>query len=321
MFQLTATPGGSVERFSIHTVDVPGFGPVDLPAVVVRGAKPGRTLFAVAGIHGNEYEGMEAIRLVLRELNPLRVAGAFAAIIVANPMAYRHRSRATPPEIDGLNLARVFPGDPSGSPTRRLAAALFDLIDRNLGPADLLLDLHSGTAEVAFATMAGFRDLDGPARRASEEAARHMGLPRLWAIPDAPGPLNAETARIGIPSVGTETTGRAGCQPSDARAYADGIWHLLAYLGICPDRPQPPRDDRPARPTFDVVSPATGFLRNDRNLDDRIEAGKRLGVLVDSFGEPLAEITSPVSGTIWAARATPGVSEGELAFMVAKDAP
>lgn len=318
-FTIDRFPAGVIAHSWIRLFDLDGWGPVEIPSVVARGAKSGPLLFAVAGVHGNEYEGMDAIRRVMAELDPAAMRGTFAAIVTANPFAYAARSRETPPAIDGVNLARIFPGDAAGRPTARLAAALLELIERIVGPEDLLIDLHSGTAEVAFATMVGYRAGAGPARERSEEAARHMGLPLLWEIPDSRGPLNAETARRGIPTVGTETTGRAGCRAEDVAIYQQGLRNLLAWLGICPGWNQPVRDDRPALTTVDLHAPATGYLRVETALLAPIAAGTRIGVIIDPFGAPLAEICSPVDGTIWAARETPHVDVGDLIFMIASD--
>jgi predicted deacylase len=316
-FQLDAIGAGRRERLWLEIGPGP-VGPTLIPALAVRGAVPGRTLLAVAGIHGNEYEGMEAIRAVASDLDPARMAGSFLAIIIANPYAYEGRSRSAPPIVDGLNLARIFPGDPEGTPSQRLADALLRLVERHVGLDDLLLDLHSGTSEVAFVPLAGFREIEGPARTPSEEAMRHMGIPRLWAIPDMSGPLNAETARRGIPSVGTETTGRTGCGAEDVATYVDLLWRLLAYLGICPDHPMPDRDDRPVRRTIDLTAPETGFLRVHCRLDDDVRSGDRLATVIDPFGDPIADLISPIDGTIWALRETPATRAGELAFMVAE---
>lgn len=317
-FELDRFPPGSSARCWVRLFDLPEWGPVAVPMVVARGGEPGPLLLAVAGVHGNEYEGMEAIRQVMAELDPGTMWGTFAAVVTANPFAYASRTRESPQTLDGLNLARVFPGDPLGEPTQRLAAALFGLVGRTVGPDDLLLDLHSGTAEVAFATIVGYRAGHGPARARSEEAARHMGLPFLWEIPDAPGPLNAETSRIGIPTIGTETTGRAGCRREDVALYRQGLRNLLAYLEICPEWERPVRDARKARATVDLLAPATGFLRVEARLMAEVSVGERIGVVIDPFGTPLAEVTSPVEGTVWAARETPHVDTGDLIFVIAE---
>ena len=307
---------GRSERLWLHALDLLG-GPALLPSIVVSGAKPGRTLFVVAGVHGDEYEGMAAIRRVAASLDPAKMCGRFVAIPVANPFAYEARARIAPLHIDGLNLARVFPGDPAGSPSRQLAAKLLDLVLRNLGPDDLFLDFHSGSADVPFARLIGFRDIPGEAAEKSEEASRHFGIEQLWRIPDSPGPFNAETASRGIVTLGTETTGRAGCDPADLAVYELGLRNLLAYMGICPEWEFPKRLGHAPLITVDVNAPATGFFESERGLYDVVNEGDRLGRIIDLFGDVIAEVVAPASGPIWAARSMPAVRQGELLFYIA----
>lgn len=313
--EIAALPLGSKNRLRLVVADdLPG--PLNLPALVVTGRQPGPTLLAVAGVHGNEYEGMEAIREVFAGLDPATMSGTFVGIPVANPPAYAARSRATPAEIDGLNLARVFPGSAGGTLTPRLARHLLALVERSVGADDLFVDLHSGSEEVAFATLVGFRDVDSTARAASEEASRHFGLPLVWRIPDSAGPFNAETARRGIPTIGTETTGRAGFDLHGAAAFASGLRNLLTCLGIV-SGPMPARHEDAARTTIDVVAPAGGFFRASVALHDEVDAGALLGRIVDVYGDLIAEVTAPAAGTIWARRETPAVRPGEMIAMVA----
>ena len=307
-------PRGRKERLWLHVTSHLG-GPLVLRALLATGREPGPTLLVVAGVHGNEYEGMEAVRQVFAALDPATMRGTFLGIPVANPLAYAARTRSTPAALDGLNLARVFPGNARGTLTQRLAHHLLDLVERNVGPGDLFVDLHSGSAEVAFAPMVGFRDVE--VSEACEEAARHFGIPRLWRIPDSPGPLNAETARRGIPTIGTETTGRAGCDPTDVAAYVAGLRNLTAYLGIRAGAPSAPRFHGPARRTVDVFAPAGGFFRSAVQLHDDVQVGTPLGDIVDFDGEVVAEVVAPIAGEIWACRATPAVLPGELIAMVA----
>src|SRR4051812_46124940 len=97
---------GSKATAWLHVFDELG-GPVLLPGLIARGTNAGNLLLAVAGVHGDEYEGMEAIRRCFAELEPADMSGTFIAIPVANPFAYESRARVTPGFYDGLNLARV----------------------------------------------------------------------------------------------------------------------------------------------------------------------------------------------------------------------
>ena len=49
-----------------------------------------------------------------------------------------------------------------------------------------------------------------------------------------------------------------------------------------------------------------------------MQAGQRLGVVIDPFGSVLAEVISPISGSVWAIRETPHVDTGDLIFMLAE---
>ena len=305
----------ATHRLSIG-VDCGGGHVAELPTVAVVGGSPGPTLMAVAGVHGDEYEGMEAIRRVAAATEPVQLAGRFLGIVVANPFAFRARTRATPLEVDGLNLARVFPGDSAGQPTERLAAALLALIRRTLTEDDLLIDFHSGSADVAFAPLIGVRDVPGPARQVAADAARRFGLPRLWLIPDGQGPLNAETARLGIPTLGTETTGRAGCEDADVEEFRRGVGNMFLHMRMLAGE-SPVPVDAAFRPTVDVIATAEGFLRTTIRVGDVVEASQGLGTIVSELGDEVVEVVAPVGGEVWAARSMPAVRAGELCFMVA----
>ena len=295
-----------------------GFGEsVSVPLMVARGVTSGPTILAVAGVHGNEYEGMEAIRRVFAELDPSHLQGTFAAIPVANPFAFEARTRATPDAIDGINLARTFPGNAGGTPTQALAHQLLDFVVRNVGQDDLFIDIHSGSHDVAYATIVGVRAVDGPGRAASEQAARHFGIPDLWLIPDSSGPFNAETSRRGIPTIGTETLGRAGCDADGVAAFATGLRRMLRLYGVLTDAAPHPQVETDFRPTFDLKAPCSGIIQDPARLYQNVSAGDLLCTIVDVFGAVVEEIVAPASGTVWAARSTPAVHAGELLFTIA----
>src|SRR5918994_212921 len=109
-------PRGGKERLKLLVLSDLG-EPLVLRALVAVGQAPGPTLLAIAGVHGDEYEGMAAVREVFAALDPATMSGSLLAIPVANPLAYAARTRSTPSEVDGLNLARVFPGDAGGTVT------------------------------------------------------------------------------------------------------------------------------------------------------------------------------------------------------------
>jgi predicted deacylase len=290
-------------------------GGVQLPALIVTGAKAGPVLLAVAAVHGNEYEGQEAVRAIFARLDPATLSGVYCAIPVCNVFAYEARSRATPPHLDGLNLARVFPGSAGGSPTQRLAHHLMRMVVRNVGADDLFVDFHSGSEEMNYLPLIGYRDIASASRAASEEAARHFGGAMLWLVDDGVGMFNAETSRLGIPTVGTETTGQAGCRPADVAIFTEGLLNHLRLKGMLPGGPPPREDAVPCRGVSAVVTD-TGFLRLTHRLGAVVQAGEVLGEIIDLFGDQLQELHAPHGGTIWMQRTCPATRAGEVACIL-----
>jgi uncharacterized protein len=290
---------------------------VRLPTLVTRGTSPGPTVLLVAGIHGDEFEGVAALPELTQRLSPTTMCGTVIAICVCNPFAFTAQSRTSPNHLDGANLARQFPGDPTGTPTQRLAAALFALATNLLGPNDLLVDLHSAGSAYRYLMLVGFREFDGPARQASEAAARHFGgqQARLWAIWPQRGMFNAETTLAGIPTVACEAPGQGRCRTEDVTAYVEGLLNLLRHQGVVPGAPPPPSQATAACPT-ELYAPADGLLITEIEPGDQVVAGQRLAVVIDPFGDDRGEIYAPHSGEVWAVRTFATVYANEYVLWI-----
>src|SRR5688572_977763 len=110
---------------------------VGFPALVVNGSRPGKTLVAIAGVHGDEYEGVQALHEIYHQLDLGEMCGRLIAVPIANLAAHRAVNRHSP--VDFLNLARTFPGRKEGTLSERLAHYLSKVI---IARADFFIDLH-----------------------------------------------------------------------------------------------------------------------------------------------------------------------------------
>jgi predicted deacylase len=287
---------------------------VELPVLAIAGERPGPVFVAAAGVHGDEYEGPRALWDVYRCLPPSSLSGVFVALPVCNPWAFAAGSRATPPHLDGVNLARTFPGDPVGSPTQRLAAALLAFVLR-LRPA-LFLDLHSGGVRYRFLPAVAYRRGLGDIERA-RAAVRAFGVANLWLGRDHPGTFNTETARRGITTVGNEMTGAGGCLDEDVAADRDGVLNLLRWLGMLRDRPAP-EIPGPFWETVEAPSPAGGYVEVVRSIGAPVSAGEVLARVRSPFGDVTSEATAPFDGVVWVTRHLRVIETGEMIAAVAR---
>ena len=79
-------------------------GVLSIPVLAVRGTRPGKTLIATAGVHGDEYEGIEAIHRTIEALDPSAMSGTFVAVPVVTLPAHWMACRVNP--LDSRNMAR-----------------------------------------------------------------------------------------------------------------------------------------------------------------------------------------------------------------------
>src|SRR3712207_2072353 len=113
-----------------------------LPLYVACAPKPGSTVVAIGGTHGDEYEGPVGLKNLIQELDPAElVAGRLIVVPVLNVPAFKAARRESP--VDGVNMNRAFPGKPSGTLTSRIAHFMTTEV---LSRADIVIDIHSGGA-------------------------------------------------------------------------------------------------------------------------------------------------------------------------------
>lgn len=282
---------------------------VELDVFTCEGAAPGPTALIVAGIHGDEYEGPAAIWKVADALQPEEVAGTVILIPVASPLAFEAGTRVTPP--DGVNLARVFPGDPEGSPTERLAYFLFETFGRT---CNYLIDLHSGGVEYDFLPVSGFRGEPSP-DNPSFTAARALGLPILWQLPDRPGIFSREVSRLGTVTVGAEYRGVGQLSRDGEVEYARGILSCLSHWGIYQGRVEPIESSAGVYTSHWLLCPESGVFTTRLKLGDRFAAGEVLAEIRNHRGEVLAEVTAEEAGTVLALRSKAYARKGDWALL------
>jgi predicted deacylase len=314
---MTIDPGAKLAT----TLEVPGgsdHGPIALPLLLARGQADGPRIAILGGVHGDEYEGITAAGSIWRELDPSMLRGTVVVVSVSNPPAFEAGTRVSP--IDGLNLARTFPGSPDGSATERIAHVIGTQVIRT---CDFLFDLHSAGQHYAMPLMAGAYAAQSPLGARCEAAALAFGAPVYWAHPDiAPGRSLTVAVEAGIPNMYVECGGGGRVRPRDFAAYRDGVMRVLAHLGALPavDGPSPAPRLR-LRSTGDLdtwlqVSRA-GILVEKVALLDPVKHGQPLGEVLDERGEVLETLTAPSDGVVIMARRTARVRPGDGAYMLA----
>ena len=202
-------------------------GKTQLPASVLHGEKPGKTMLITAGVHSGEYVGIQAAIELSQKLKIEKVTGTVIIVKVMNRPAFERRGGSLGME-DGKDLNRVFPGDPDGTEMERLAWALA----RELQPAaDYYIDLHSGddyeqlTPYVYYAGRA-----DKEVAAVSRRMAEQVDVPYMVRSDVASGGSYNYAASQGIPSILIERGGMGGWT-SGTLSGTEGLPDILSSGG------------------------------------------------------------------------------------------
>ncbi|TMV47307.1 hypothetical protein FE783_22130 [Paenibacillus mesophilus] len=300
--------------------------PLELPVLQIEGAEAGKTLLVLAGVHGDEYEGVETVLRLYRDLQPERLKGSLILVPQANLLSYRGGTRVSPE--DGANMARVFPGNPEGTPTERIA---WHLHHRFIAQADFMLDLHSGGTHYAVSTLVGYYHNDGTEiGRRSRAAAEAFGIDLLWAHETiAPGRSVSSALALNVPWLYTEAYGGRRIRRDDAQSFYDGAFRLMRHLGMLSPEQSGAESTADMQQTasrriygdgnFDgsETAEADGFFIPAVSLSSDVRKGERIGTIFGFDGSELQHVCASRNGVVVMLPGTPAVRKGEPLFMVA----
>jgi uncharacterized protein len=304
--------GYSVERVPVTRLS--NGHDVELVVHVIRGSADGPKLAMFGGIHGDEPLGTEAVRRVLQQIDPARLAGTIVAVPVANPYAFQAGKRVTPE--DGLNLNRIMPGDSGGSLTEQLAARLAGILDDG---CTHFIDYHSG-GNLACVNYSYIHD-------AGAEMSRAYGCQILYSHESYAGSATDYALERGIRSMVSELGGGLYDTERYLGRAVSGTFNVLRAIGMSDGELSPPPEDQVIVTTLTVLRPRVGGLLQAEIGPDRLgeilPAGTVLGRIVDPYSfEELQVLSAPYDPTYLVLSRCPvtQVSPGDYGFMVADGA-
>ena len=277
-------------------------GAIDIPLIVVNGAKSGPTMLVLAGCHSGEYVGMEATIAVTRRLDPGQLAGVLVAIPVLNVHGFAAKVPYVNP-FDNLNINRLWPGDSGGTVGQRITYAVWHEV---IARVDYIIDMHGGDfpedqADYAICIEAG----DAVADRMSEAMARHYGLPYIRKSPPSEGTTpTGSTARMAMkllkkPSIVSEVGDAGRVDPERLRQDIFGVENVMRLLKMLPGDPVPPPPNQRAMvDRKSVIATRHGLCRPRVKLYDPVEAGQTVAEVVDFYGEVHEALVAPIKGIV-----------------------
>lgn len=306
----------SKESLYLEVATTPGGMSIRQTVLTIRGVEPGPVLLVSGGVHGDEYEGPLTITRLLHELEPADIKGTLVGLVVANVPAFESATRCSP--IDGLNLARIFPGDPNGSVTQQIAHWMGG---RLIGRADYYIDLHSSGSDMEMVQLCGYTLGTGTVAETRRRMAEAFRAEVTWAHTDqASGRTLSYAMDHDIPAIYTECPASRCVSLPDVEAYTRGVRNVMRVVGMLggdlEGTPSPHYLHGPGNTDVSLPVTKSGFFIPDCELLDCVEAGDVLGRVYDLAGNVLEEILAPTAGYIGLRQLLPTVHAGQFVFML-----
>ena len=297
-----------VSKLSNHT-------PVTLPVHVLNGKLPGPAMFVTAAIHGDELNGVEIIRRVLRTVQPGNIRGTLLCVPVVNVYGFIGRSRYLP---DRRDLNRSFPGSPNGSLAARLAHLLLNEVVRR---CQIGIDLH--TAAVHRVNLPQIR-CEFSNRPRCRELSTAFGTQVILESAERSGSLRKAAREAGVDVLVYEGGEGLRFDEFAIKAGVDGIANVMLKIGMLelPDGVDAAMlDDRP-EPIFAnaakwVRAPEGGVLRSSRRIGDAVGEGEVIGRIANPYEDNDVAVRAPRRGIIVGRTTLPIVNMGDALFHLA----
>lgn len=298
------------ERVTLHIPVARRYSSAELslPVHILHARRPGPVLFLSAAVHGDEINGVEIIRRILRRSMMKRLRGTLIAVPVVNVYGFLGQTRYLP---DRRDLNRCFPGSPTGSLAARLAHTFMSEV---VAKATHGIDLHTGSLHRTNLPQVRV-SLDSPG---CEDLARSFGTPVILDSNERDGSLRAAVRDLGIPIIVYEAGEALRFDELAIRAGVRGVLSAMRGLGMLRSSSASRRPVEPvlAKGSTWVRAPESGILGTRLKLGDRVEPGQPLGTISDPLGEHELPVHSPTAGVLIGRTNLPLVNEGDALFHI-----
>ena len=281
-------------------------GEVFLPVSVLHGRKAGPRLFVSAAIHGDEINGVEIVRRLLKRPLLKKLHGTLIAVPVVNVYGFTAQTRYLP---DRRDLNRCFPGSATGSLAARLARTfLEEVVER----ATHGIDLHTGSLHRTNLPQVR-ATLDTPG---CEELARAFGAPVILDATVRPKSLRQAATNLDVPMIVYEAGEALRFDELGIKAGIRGVLSVMRKLGMLPETSTRGRVVEPfvAHGSTWVRAPESGILATSIRLGARVTNGQHLASISDPLAEEEIAVVAPSDGVLIGCTKLPLVNEGDALF-------
>src|SRR5690554_5368363 len=295
---------GKTARITLEVAKLHTNTPIQIPVIVSHATKVGPTLLLLAGLHGDEINGIEAVRRIVKKGWHKPNHGTVICIPVVNVFGFLNLSREFP---DGRDLNRVFPGTKNGSLASRFA---FQFVKKILPVADFCLDFHTG-GRSRF-NVAQLRVMKGDEK--SMKYANIFNAPFTIYSKTISKSYRETCYKLGKMVLLFEGGKSMDSNKDIATHGVDGTMRILNHLGMLKPRFLSPD---PVAPSIIIENSTwlrakySGLLHMKVACGKHVEKGEYIATITDPYGKFRHKVIAPNTGYIINTNESPIVYQGD----------
>ena len=295
-----------------------------IPVIIINGRNEGPVLWLNGAVHGDELNGVLAMRELAMELKSEQLRGTLICTPISNPLAFQNRSKLS--LLDNLDLDQQFPGNEEGFISQRIAFVLFKEIKNR---ANYLINFHTlgsyylGKPYTVFKVVPGARN---EIIERSKEMAKIFGVYLNCKVDiskaknelpgSLAGALDVNCILNNIPAFMAEMGSGGRFENDNIKIAINGIKNIMKYL--------------------DMISGKTDIIEQQVILTRRkfikcnygglaimhvqpyyfLKKGERIAQIIDLYGDTKEEILTTEDVYVIGTRFNPVVNTGDRIVFV-----
>ena len=298
---------GEHKQVSLGIARLPTRTAIDLPVFVFRSKESGPTLLVTAGVHGDEINGIETLRRMLKSGSLIPNKGTIIVIPLLNVFGFINFARGVP---DGKDINRSFPGNPKGSMAARIAFHVTNILHL----VDYGLDLHTGGAQRSNYPQIRYTEGD----EMSKKLAEIFAAPFIISKEAIPKSFRKEGQKRNTPIITYEGGESSRMDELAIKHAEDGVKRVMHYLGMIDKAPEVIQKPIELTESRWIRGKISGLFRSAVSLGDPVVKNQIIGAISDPYGEIEVNVRASSAGSILGLNYFPIINQGDALFHIGK---
>lgn len=297
---------GTSKTILLPTPKLYDWTPMHMPVHIIKSKKKGPVVCITAAVHGDEINGVEIVRELLKKKIHL-LKGTIIAVPIVNVYGFLAQNRYL---VDRRDLNRSFPGSSKGSLAARLAhLVMTELVSKSTH----LIELHTGSLQRH--NLPQIRA--NLAKSADKKLALAFNAPVTLHAKEREGSLRHAASMHNIPCILYEGGEALRFNNTSIKTGLTGILNVLQSLKMI-EQPKPEPSTIIAHSSYWIRSPFSGIMRTKKSmLGKEVHKGDTLATIANPLGEEEYALKATGHGIIIGKSNLPLVHAGAALFHVA----